>query len=172
MQIRLLSATYEPLLENVPLVLKECAVDERCMDIINDSEHWLDGVRLVWSLLKHPSDVIKRNACLALVPCIRHAKDSPEMVRAFVGGLELTVSLLESKDTEVLSAVCAMIAEIATNPENLGILTDHGVVRKLAALVETVGLTLLAMISFWILRGCFMERRTIVNIFANMIFYF
>lgn len=109
------------------------------MDIINDPEHRLDGVRLVWSLLKHSSDVIKRNACLALVPCIRHAKDSPEMVRAFVGSLELTVSLLESKDTEVLSAVCAMIAEIATDPENLGILTDHGVVKKLAALVETVG---------------------------------
>jgi len=115
------------------------------MDIINDSEHQLDGVRLVWSLLKHPSDVIKRNACLALVPCIRHAKDSPEMVRAFVGGLELTVSLLENKNTEVLSAVCAMIAEIATDPENLGILTDHGVVKKLAALVETVGPTLLMM---------------------------
>lgn len=143
MQIRLLSATYEPLLENVPLVLKECALDEMCMNIINDPEHRLDGVRLVWSLLKHPSDVIKRNACLALVPCIRHSKDSPEMVRAFVGGLELTVSLLESNNTEVLGAVCAMIAEIAADPENLGILTDHGVVKKLAALVQTVSATLL-----------------------------
>ncbi|KAG7212015.1 hypothetical protein KM043_011210 [Ampulex compressa] len=135
--IKLLSATYEPLLENVPLVIKECAENEQCMDIINDQEHALDGVRLVWSLLKHPSNVIKRNACLALVPCIKYAKDSPEMVRAFVGGLELTVSLLESTDTEVLSAVCATIAEIATDSENLGILTDHGVVRKLAKLVDT-----------------------------------
>lgn len=108
------------------------------MDIINDPEHVLDGVRLVWSLLKHPSDIIKRNACLALVPCIKHAKDSPEMVRAFVGGLELTVSLLQSTDNEVLSAVCATIAEIATDPENLGILSDHGVVEKLANLVVTV----------------------------------
>lgn len=108
------------------------------MDIINDQEHRLDGVRLIWSLLKHPSDIIKKNACLALVPCIKYAKDSPEMVRAFVGGLELTVSLLESKNNGVLSAVCAMIAEIATDPENLGILTDHEVVKKLAGLVETV----------------------------------
>lgn len=137
-QISLLSATYEPLLENVPLALKECAIDEKCMDIINDPEHRLDGVRLLWSLLKHPSNKIKRNACYALVLCIRHAKDSPEMVRAFVGGLELTVNLLESKDTEVLGAICAMIAEIAMDPENLGILTDHGVVRKLANLVEIV----------------------------------
>ncbi|XP_050460340.1 armadillo repeat-containing protein gudu isoform X2 [Cataglyphis hispanica] len=158
--IRLLSATYEPLLENVPLVLKECAVDEKCMDIINDPEHRLDGVRLVWSLLKHPSDVIKRNACLALVPCIRHAKDSPEMVRAFVGGLELTVSLLESKDTEVLAAVCAMIAEIATDPENLGILTDHGVVRKLAALVETDDENLRANLTLAIAYCCEWDRNS------------
>ena len=120
------------------MVIKECAESEECMDIINDPEHILDGVRLVWSLLKHPSNYIKRNACYALVPCIKFAKDSPEMVRAFVGGLELTVSLLESDDTQVLSAVCATIAAIATDPENLGILTDHGVVKKLADLVNTV----------------------------------
>ncbi|XP_076620021.1 armadillo repeat-containing protein gudu [Colletes latitarsis] len=135
--IRLLTSTYEPLLENIPLVIKECAQNEQCMDIINDPDHILDGVRLTWSLLKHPSVKIKRNACLALVPCIKYAKDSPEMVRAFVGGLELTVSLLHSTDTEVLSAVCATIAEIATDPENLGILSDHGVVEKLAKLVTT-----------------------------------
>ncbi|KAF3421074.1 hypothetical protein E2986_04965 [Frieseomelitta varia] len=135
--IKLLSSTYEPLLENIPLVIKECAKNEQCMDIINDPEHTNDGVRLVWSLLKHPSDVIKRNSCLALVPCIKHAKDSPEMVRSFVGGLELTVSLLENTNTEVLSAVCATIAEIATDPENLGILSDLGVVEKLANLVNT-----------------------------------
>lgn len=133
-----MSSTYEPLLDNIPLVIKECAKNEQCMDIINDPEHTNDGVRLVWSLLKHPSDVIKRNSCLALVPCIKHAKDSPEMVRSFVGGLELTVSLLENINTEVLSAVCATIAEIATDPENLGILSDLGVVEKLANLVITV----------------------------------
>lgn len=135
--IRLLSSTHKPLLENIPLVIKECAENEQCMDIINDPEHILDGVRLVWSLLKHPSVKIRKNACLALVPCIKYAKDSPEMVRAFVGGLELTVSLLDSTETEVLSAVCATIAEIATDPENLGILSDHGVVEKLAKLVTT-----------------------------------
>lgn len=138
MQIKLLSSTYEPLLENIPLVIKECAQNELCMDIINDPEHVNDGVRLVWSLLKHPSDKIKINSCLALVPCIKYAKDSPEMVRAFVGGLELTVSLLDNTNNEVLSAVCATIAEIAVDPENLGILSDHGVVDKLAALVTTV----------------------------------
>lgn len=138
----MLSSTYEPLLENVPLVLKECAENTQCMDIINDPGHKLDGVRLIWSLLKHPNDVIKTNACLALVPCIKYAKDSPEMVRAFVGGLELTVSLLDSTNPKVLSAVSATIAAIALDPENLGILTDHGVVSKLANLTKTVNINL------------------------------
>lgn len=137
-QIKLLNSMYEPLLVNIPLVIGELAQTERCMDVVNDEEHKNDGVRLIWSLLKHPSDAVKRSACLALVPCIRHAKKSPEMVRSFTGGLELTVSLLDSKDTEVLSAVCATIAEIATDMENLGILTDYGVVGKLADLVHTV----------------------------------
>ncbi|KAF7415190.1 hypothetical protein HZH68_003679 [Vespula germanica] len=135
--IKLLSSTYEPLLQNIPLVMKECAENTQCMDIINDPGHKLDGVRLIWSLLKHPNDIIKTNACLALVPCIKYAKDSPEMVRAFVGGLELTVSLLDSTNPKVLSAVCATIAVIALDPENLGILTDHGVVSKLACLAKT-----------------------------------
>lgn len=98
----------------------------------------MDGVRLVWSLLKNSSDGVKKNACFALVPCIRHANNSPEMVRSFVGGLELVVNLLESRNDGVLSAVCATIAEIATDTENLGILTDYGVVEKLAGLVHTV----------------------------------
>lgn len=163
MQIKLLSSTYEPLLENIPLVIKECAQNELCMDIINDSEHINDGVRLVWSLLKHPSDRIKINSCLALVPCIKYAKDSPEMVRAFVGGLELTVSLLDNPNNEVLSAVCATIAEIAIDPENLGILSDHGVVDKLAALVSTVFLKI--FIRKFIL--CFIDKIEKIFDFAN-----
>ena len=35
------------------------------------------------------------------------------MVRSFVGGLELIVSLLKSDNSEVLASVCAAIANIA-----------------------------------------------------------
>jgi armadillo repeat-containing protein 4 len=60
------------------------------------------------------------------------------MVRSFVGGLELIVSLLKSKDVEVLASVCAAIAEIAKDEENLAVITDHGVVKLLSALVTRV----------------------------------
>lgn len=80
---------------------------------------------------------MQANAAWSLVPCIRNATDSGEMVRCFVGGLELIVNLLKSKDNRVLGCVCAAIAEIAKDKENLGVITDHGVVPMLVNLVDT-----------------------------------
>jgi len=65
-------------------------------------------------------------------------QDAGEMVRSFVGGLELIVSLLKSDNKEVLAAVCAAIANIANDEENLAVITDHGVVPMLAKLAPTV----------------------------------
>lgn len=66
------------------------------------------------------------------------------MVRSFVGGLELIVALLKSKDVEVLASVCAAIAEIARDEENLAVITDHGVVKLLSSLVTRVRLNILS----------------------------
>ena len=40
------------------------------------------------------------------------------MVRSFVGGLELIVSLLKSENIEILKSVCAAIANIAKDGIN------------------------------------------------------
>lgn len=40
-------------------------------------------------------------AAWAICPCIENAKDAGELVRSFVGGLELIVGLLKSSDVEV-----------------------------------------------------------------------
>lgn len=49
--VNLLNYTYPPLLQNVPMVLRECAEDADSMREIEQ----LDGVRLIWSLLKNDS---------------------------------------------------------------------------------------------------------------------
>ncbi|XP_030757862.1 armadillo repeat-containing protein gudu [Sitophilus oryzae] len=131
--VNLLNYTYPPLLENVPMVLRECAEDPESMRIIEQ----LDGVRLIWSLLRNESPKVQANAAWSLVPCIQNAIDSGEMVRCFVGGLEIIVNLLKSQDTHVLACVCAAISEVAKDIENLAVITDHGVVPMLANLVET-----------------------------------
>lgn len=129
----LLNGTFAPLLENVCKAIKECALDVPSMQILEEQ----DAIRLVWSLLKHPHHRVQAYAAYALCPLIENARDSGELVRSFVGAMELVVGLLKSKDNLVLSATCAAIATIAKDKENLAVLTDHRVIYRLADLVDT-----------------------------------
>ncbi|KAK1884999.1 Armadillo repeat-containing protein 4 [Dissostichus eleginoides] len=58
------------LLVNVTNAVGACATDMDNMAIIDQ----LDGVRLVWSLLKNPSAEVQSSAAWALCPCINNAK--------------------------------------------------------------------------------------------------
>ncbi|KAF6216722.1 hypothetical protein GE061_001069 [Apolygus lucorum] len=130
--VGLLTLTNKELLENVTKVLGECANEMECMTKIEE----LDGVRLIWSLLKNKSTKVQASAAWALVPCIQNSTDCGEMVRSLVGGLELIVSLLKSRDKYVLASVCAALAHIAQDRDNLAVITDHGVVPLLCSLVN------------------------------------
>lgn len=131
--VNLLNGTHAPLLENISKALKESAQEPESMTTLEE----LDAVRLTWSLLKNPNPRVQAYAAWALCPCIENAKDSGELVRSFVGALELVVGLLKSKDNLVLSAVCAAIATIAKDKDNLAVLSDHKVIYMLADLVHT-----------------------------------
>ena len=131
--IRLIATNHPALLVNVSAALGQCAEDKMSLKVIHD----LDGVRLLWSLLKNPSVRVQASAAWALSPCIQNASNSGDMVRGFVGGLELICGLLESNDTEVLAAVCYAIANIAKDKENLAVISDHGVIEKLSNLTQT-----------------------------------
>lgn len=132
--VNLLTGTNQALLVNVTKAVGQCAEEQENMGIIEK----LDGVRLLWSLLKNQNTEVQASAAWAICPCIEKAKDAGEMVRSFVGGLELIVSLLKSSDKEVLASVCAAIANIAKDEENLAVITDHGVVPMLAKLTNTM----------------------------------
>uniref|UniRef100_A0A8C8B0E6 Armadillo repeat containing 4 n=1 Tax=Otus sunia TaxID=257818 RepID=A0A8C8B0E6_9STRI len=131
--VKLLTGTDQALLVNVTKAVGACATEPENMMIIDH----LDGVRLLWSLLKNPNPDVQANAAWAICPCIENAKDAGEMVRSFVGGLELIVNLLKSKNKEVLTSVCAAITNIAKDEENLAVLTDHGVIPLLSKLANT-----------------------------------
>lgn len=130
--VRLLNGTHAPLLENLSRCLGESAHDGASMRMLED----LDAVRLIWSLLKNPNPRVQAYAAFALCPCIDNANESGELVRSLVGAMELVVGLLSSDDVLVLAGVCAAIACIAKDTENLAILTDHRVIYKLADLGE------------------------------------
>ncbi|KAG2458461.1 ARMC4 protein, partial [Polypterus senegalus] len=131
--VSLLTGTNQALLINVTKAVGACAIDPENMTIIDR----MDGLRLLWSLFKNPNPDVQASAAWAICPCIENSKDAGEVVRSFVGGLELIVNLLKSDNKEVLASVCAAIAKIAKDEENLAVITDHGVVPMLAKLTKT-----------------------------------
>ncbi|OAF72032.1 Vacuolar protein 8 [Intoshia linei] len=131
--VNLLIGTNHVLLVNVTKAVGQCAIDPDNIPLIDR----LDGVRLLWSLLKSNNEKVVSSAAWAICPCIENMKDAGEMIRSFVGGLELIVSLLKSDDVYLLAGVCAAIANIANDEENLAVITDHGVIPLLANLTDT-----------------------------------
>ncbi|XP_067561887.1 outer dynein arm-docking complex subunit 2 isoform X3 [Pseudorca crassidens] len=155
--VDLLVGTNRALLVNVTKAIGACALEPESMAIIDH----LDGVRLLWSLLKNPHPDVKASAAWALCPCIQNAKDAGEMVRSFVGGLELVVNLLKSDNKEVLASVCAAITNIAKDQENLAVITDHGVVPLLSKLANTNDDTLRRHLAEAISRCCMWGRNRV-----------
>ena len=60
------------------LAVGACAIEPESMMIIDK----LDGVRLLWSLLKNTNPEVQASAAWAICPCIENAKDAGEMVRS------------------------------------------------------------------------------------------
>jgi hypothetical protein len=58
------------------LAVGACALEPENMVIIDK----LDGVRLLWSLLKNTNPEVQASAAWAICPCIENAKDAGEMV--------------------------------------------------------------------------------------------
>ncbi|PAA77708.1 hypothetical protein BOX15_Mlig020657g3, partial [Macrostomum lignano] len=131
--VQLLTGTNQALLVNTTRAVGRCAQEKENMAIIDR----MDGVRLLWSLLKNPNPEVQASAAYAICPCIDNVNDAGEMVRSYVGGLELIVHLLRSDNIKVLAAICAAVASIAKDEENLAVLTDHGVIPLLAGLTRT-----------------------------------
>merc|ERR1711885_86536 len=89
-----MGGTNQALLVNVTKAVGACAIEPENMMIIDK----LDGVRLLWSLLKNTNPEVQASAAWA---------------------------------------ICACIANIAQDEENLAVITDHGVVPMLAQLTNT-----------------------------------
>ena len=96
----------------------------------------LNGIRTLWSLMKSPYTGVQAAATKALVPFLR-SPGSPTIVRTFVDGLDLLVSLLRSDDPLVQEAACMAVTEVAKDKENLAFMTDLGLVELLSRLLST-----------------------------------
>ncbi|KAK8857975.1 hypothetical protein M9Y10_013075 [Tritrichomonas musculus] len=96
----------------------------------------LNGIRILWSLMKSPYTGVQAAATKALVPFLM-SDNSPTIVRTFVDGLDLLVDLLRSNDPEVQASACMAITEVARDKENLAVMTDLGLVELLSRLLSS-----------------------------------
>ncbi|XP_029205800.2 outer dynein arm-docking complex subunit 2-like isoform X2 [Acropora millepora] len=131
--VQLLNVTENAVLINATKVLAVCAREAACRSSVVRT----DGLRLLWSLLKFPDPKVVAGAAEAISECVVNVEESADVVRSFVGGLELVTHLLRSDDKQVLIAVNKAIVNIGKDRENLSILTDYDVVPLLIDLVNT-----------------------------------
>ncbi|OHT17644.1 Armadillo/beta-catenin-like repeat family protein [Tritrichomonas foetus] len=96
----------------------------------------MNGIRILWSLMKSPYSGVQAASTRALVPFLK-SENSPTIVRTFVDGLDLLVDLLRSNDPEVQASACMAITEIARDKENLAVMTDLGLVELLSRLLSS-----------------------------------
>ncbi|XP_028514589.1 armadillo repeat-containing protein 4 isoform X3 [Exaiptasia diaphana] len=131
--IALSSTTNEKLVEQTSYAIAACSKDRESRDLMNN----LDGLRFLWSLLKSNNPKVVASAAWGIYGLTEDSPEAWENARSFVGGLELIVTLLKSNNIEILTSTCAAISNIAKDYENIGVLTDYGVVPLLAHMTNT-----------------------------------
>lgn len=138
-----------------------------------------DGIRQIWSLLRHKSKQVRVAAAWTLVPLLRNTPDSGEIVKFLIGGFDLVIELLKSQDNEILAgncrleipickmlcllfflAACALLAEIATDLENLNVLTHFELIPLLTRLFNSKNDQVQENLSHLIAKSCFLEANT------------
>ncbi|XP_014247105.1 armadillo repeat-containing protein gudu-like isoform X1 [Cimex lectularius] len=120
------------LMSNVARIIGDIAHDPSIMKEMTNME----VLRLLWSLLNSKSPRVQEQAARALVPVIKQTPDAGEEIRNLSGALDIIMGLLDSDDLGVVAGGCETLAKVAMNPENLGILTQMGIVPKICELVN------------------------------------
>lgn len=128
-----LESTSLQLLENTCNAMEQCGKDINTAKKMED----LNAIAKVWSLLSYPKPSIQGYAAFALCAYIESSENAGYLIRNLMGAFEILISLLKTNNLFVLAAVCALIAQTAKYPENLAILSDHGVVGLLADRIYT-----------------------------------
>ncbi|XP_048580227.1 outer dynein arm-docking complex subunit 2 isoform X3 [Nematostella vectensis] len=131
--IQKLNLTEPSILINSNALLARCAKENALRSHILSS----DGLRLLWSHLKFSNPKVVASAADAISMCAVKPEESAEMIRSFVGGLELVTALLKSNRREILLGVCRLIINIGQDRENMSIMTDYGVIPLLVTLIDT-----------------------------------
>ncbi|CAB3976879.1 Armadillo repeat-containing 4 [Paramuricea clavata] len=117
----------------------------------------LDGLRLLWSLLKSSDEEVMSSGAVALASVCAYPEESANAVRSIVGGIELLMTLLACMDLtkcKVLICLCEAAVSIAKDAENRSILIDYDLIPVLLRLSESENKILRYYVTCLISRCC------------------
>eukprot|EP00834_Sanchytrium_tribonematis_P000093 NODE_3_length_80033_cov_0.932970.p9 type:complete len:561 gc:universal NODE_3_length_80033_cov_0.932970:10967-12649(+) len=130
--ILMLKTTNVDLMEQIAYLFGVCAQDSSLLKDL----YAKGGVGFMWSLLKSDHANLQAASAQSMGPFIANISSGNDLIRSFVGSVELVVNLLKSNNTRVLSSACLAISNISKDPENLEIVTDQGIVELFSNLVK------------------------------------
>lgn len=131
--VGLLCTIHKPLIMHLNKAFAIVSEDKECLAIIVK----YNALRLIWSHLKNKDPSVVANTAWQLTAILKNFENSAAYIRSLVGGVQLLTDLLRSKHTRVLTPICALVVVLCKEEENLRILTDYEVVKRLSRLTNT-----------------------------------
>lgn len=131
--VGLLCTIHQPLIMHLNKAFAIVSEDKECLAIIVK----YNALRLIWSHLKNKDPSVVANTAWQLTAILKNFENSAAYIRSLVGGVQLLIDLLRSKHTRVLTPICALVVVLCKEEENLRILTDYEVVKRLSRLTST-----------------------------------
>ena len=131
--IGLLGTIHPLLIMHLNKAFAIAAEDTECLAVMEK----YNALRLIWSHLKNKNPSVISNTAWQLTAILRNIENSAVYIRSLVGGVQLLTDLLRTKNTRVLTPICALIVVLCKEEENLRILTDYQVVKRLSNLTNT-----------------------------------
>lgn len=131
--IGLLHTIHPPLIMHLNKALAIASGDNECLALMEK----YNALRLIWSHLKNTDPSVVSNTAWQLAAILKNIENSAIYIRSLVGGVKLLTDLLRSEHTRVLTPICALIVILSKENENLRILTDYQVVKRLSKLTNT-----------------------------------
>lgn len=131
--IGLLHTIHHPLIMHLNKALAIASGDNECLALIEK----YNALRLIWSHLKNDNPSVVSNTAWQLTSIMKNIENSYVYTRSLAGGVQLLTDLLRSEHTRVLTPICALIVILCKEEENLRILTDYQVVKRLSLLTGT-----------------------------------
>eukprot|EP00795_Rhopilema_esculentum_P013339 gene13339-4187_t len=96
-----------------------------------------EGFRFLWSHLKSRNENVVSTVLDAIYDIVQDPEETATTVRSFLGGIEILITLMKSKNIEIRNSACKVVSRIECDEENLEVLDDYELSSIIIDLCDT-----------------------------------